>query len=89
MNIYKNVINLVTLESHGPVEYYIGKYFEKRIIKAEKMDVKIFNCLCKISCRLQILITKTLILFDHENMVDDFFRKKEGFASNHINIVVI
>ena len=30
LNIYENLTNLVSLESHGRVEYCNGNYFEKK-----------------------------------------------------------
>ena len=43
----------------------MGNIFEKKKIKVEKMKTKIYNFLCKIECRLKILITKTSILSNH------------------------
>ena len=52
------------MESHRRVEYYIEKYFRKKEeLNMEKMKMKIFSFLCK------ILIAKTSILSDHENVV--------------------
>ena len=46
------------------------KILEKRKIKVEKKTkMKSLRFLCKIATALQILITKTLILSDYENMV--------------------
>ena len=46
-SVYKNIINLVFLESW--VECYYGKYFRENRIKIEKMKMKIFNFLFKIA----------------------------------------
>ena len=42
---------------------------EKRRIKVENMKMEIFNFLYKITASLHILITKTSILSDYENIV--------------------
>ena len=42
---------------------------EKRRIKVENMKMEIFNFFYKITASLHILITKTSILSDYENIV--------------------
>ena len=39
------------------------------ILKKSKRKMKIFNFFCKISTNCTILVTKTLILSDYENVV--------------------
>ena len=46
------------------MEYYNGKYLEKRRIKLKKIKMNILN-----SDNLQILVKKTPILYNHENIV--------------------
>ena len=51
-NIQNNVINLVSLESQGRVEYDNRKYYGKKKLKLKKMNMTMFYFSCKTaSCR--------------------------------------
>ena len=74
-----------------------------RVQKVQKIEDENFHRFMWNSCRLQILVTKSSILFDHENVIFhliyvictfnllkiEFFRRKQAFVSEHVNIVVI
>ena len=67
------MINLVPLECHGQVDYYNGIYFRKKELKLKKNeDIQLFM---SNSYKMQVLVTNSSILSDHENVVFNLIYK--------------
>ena len=60
---------LTTLRKPRPILSDWKKFVKKEELNLKKIKVKIFNFLCEIATNCKLLITKTSILSDHENVV--------------------